>query len=194
MIDEDSSKATGRSMGGQPESKQKFEQCYAQCAIQLRLGKIVAEIVSSFFDQLSIEQVQILLQSLDVQYKFAKEFNSEVNLRFRLWKSGYMAELDHLPGLLAQEEESLKVYLSILFKQFFKGRDGQAGEDVSKPLFALCSKVLKDYVLKHSELISINASKQSHREPGTLPTRSSASNEDQLSALHETELEKQLSH
>lgn len=48
--------------------------------------------------------------------------------------------------------------------------------------------------MKHSELISINVSKQSHREPGALPTSSSPSNEDQLSALHETELEKQLNH
>ena len=110
-----------------------------------------------------------------------------MNLRFRLWKQGYMAQLDHLPGLLAHEEESLKVYLSILFKQFYKGRQGQTSDDVSKPLFALCSKVLKEYILKNSELISINTSKNSHL-PG------SAGNEDQLSALHETELEKQLSH
>ena len=80
-------------------------------------------------------------------------------MRVRLWKSGYMGHLDHLPGLLAQEEESLKVYLSILFKQFFKEKDTQTGNDDAKPLFALCSKVLKDYVLKHSELISIKTSK-----------------------------------
>jgi brefeldin A-inhibited guanine nucleotide-exchange protein len=107
-----------------------------------------------YFDQLSDEQVQTLLKSLDSVYKFSKEFNSEVNLRFKLWKSGYMQELDHLPGLLAHEEESLKVYLSILFKQFHLKQS-----NVNKPLFALCSKVLKDYNLKHSELISINASK-----------------------------------
>lgn len=77
-----------------------------------------------------------------------------------------MSHLDHLPGLLAQEEESLKVYLSILFKQYFKEKDQKAkpdaetGNDVAKPLFALCSKVLKDYVLKHSELMSIKSSKQ----------------------------------
>lgn len=94
-----------------------------------------------------------------------------------------MAALDHLPGLLAHEEESLKVYLSILFKQFYKGRQGQSSEDVSVPLFALCTKVLKDYILKNSELVSINTSKNSH-QPGAV------GNEDQLSALHETELEK----
>lgn len=172
------------------DSKQKYEQCYAKCMTQLLLTKVVAEVVSRFFDRLSLEQVQVLLQSLDSQYKFAKEFNSEVTLRFRLWKGGYMGQLDHLPGLLAHEEESLKVYLSILFKQFFKERGGQAGNDVAKPLFALCSKVLKDYVLKHSELMSIKDSKQTNTNAASRPI----SNEDQLSALHETELDKQLIH
>lgn len=103
-----------------------------------------------------------------------------------------MAELDHLPGLLAHEEEGLKVYLSILFKQFFQGKDRQDRSmegDVKNELFSRCSKVLKDYVLKHSELISINQSKQSHGQQNP-----SSQGEDQLSALHEIELEKQLSH
>jgi brefeldin A-inhibited guanine nucleotide-exchange protein len=98
------------------ESKQKFDQCYAKCTVQLLLTQTVSELISKYFENLDIDQIQILLQSLDAQYKFAKEFNSEVNLRFRLWKQGYMAELNHLPGLLDHEEESLKVYLSILFK------------------------------------------------------------------------------
>ena len=57
MIGDDNNKASGRSMGGQPDSRLKFEQCYAKCTVQLRLTKVVAEIISSFFDQLSIEQV-----------------------------------------------------------------------------------------------------------------------------------------
>ena len=71
-----------------------------------------------------------------------------------------MAHLkDELPGLLELEEQALKAYLSILFKQYQRARAGDMNSadqnDVSKPLFALCSKVLKDYVLKHSELVSI---------------------------------------
>lgn len=65
-----------------------------------------------------------------------------------------MQELNHLPGLLDIEEESLKTYLSILFKLHFSN---QTSPD-NKPLFELCAKVLKDYVLTHSELISINMS------------------------------------
>jgi hypothetical protein len=145
---------------------------------------MVAEVVERSFQDLQVEHVSALLQALESQFKFAKEFNSEVTLRFHLWKAGYLAELDHLPGLLAQEEESLKAFLGLLFRQFFK-----AEHKICKPLFPLVSKVLKDYVLKHSELISINASKGA----GHRPLKQSI-NEDQLSALHEAELGKQLQH
>jgi hypothetical protein len=86
-----------------------------------------------------------------------------MNLRYALWKKGYMSHLDYLPGLLEIEEESLKAYLGILFFQYFKTSSESdlrnAENDVSSPLFALCSKVLKDYILKHYELVSINNSK-----------------------------------
>ena len=71
-----------------------------------------------------------------------------------------MAHLkDEPPGFLELEEQALKAYLSILFKQYQRAREGRVQSsdqnDVSTPLFALCSKVLEDYVLKHSELVSI---------------------------------------
>ena len=53
-------------------------------------------------------------------------------------------------------------------------------------MFEGISKVFKDYNLKNSELISINTSKSSNKEP--------VNAEDQISALHETELEKQLTY
>ena len=172
--------------------RQKFEKCYAKSATQLLLTKLVSDIVENFFKYLSTDQVRVLLQRLDAQFKFAKEFNSEINLRYQLWKQGYMSQLKHLPGLLSLEEESLRVYLSIRFKQHFGGskQSINADEDdaVSKPLFALCSKVLKDYVLKHSELVSINTSKKAGQVP------QASQDADKLSHLHEEELEKQLVH
>ena len=95
-----------------------------------------------------------------------------------------MSQLNHLPGLLSLEEESLNVYLSIRFKQYFGGSDQPSNADdddaVSKPLFALCSKVLKDYVLKHSELVSINTSKKAGQA-----TQKPQETADKLSNLHE---------
>jgi hypothetical protein len=121
----------------------------------------------------------VLLTALDSQFKLAKEFNSEVSLRFKLWKAGFMANQSELPGLLSLEEESLKVFLNIMFHQFFKDKETK----ICQPLFPLCSKVLKDYVLKHSELESISASKGAGYRSN-----------DQLAGLHEQELGKQLSH
>jgi len=123
----------------------------------------------------------VLLDVLDSQYKFAKEFNSELSLRVKLHKSGYMADSD-LPGLLALEEESVKVYLSILFKQFF------INPKKNSQVFDLCTKVLKDYSLKHSELVSI---KTNHIQSSLSDAQSP---ESEISKLHKAELEKQLSH
>lgn len=134
-----------------------------------------------------------MLQSLDSQYKFAKEFNSEVMLRHRLWKSGYKATQEHLPGLQDIEVESLKVQLSILFKQFFKAEQTNEDNDQAKPLLDQCSKVLKDYVLIHRELVSIQSNRKAKPEVHARPGTGNLS-EDQLQAFRESELEKQLEH
>jgi len=160
-----------------------YEECSAKCTTQLLLTKLVAELVEKFFDKLGSEHTSILLQSLESQYKFAKEFNSEATLRFRLWKAGFQSSKDELPGLLSQEEESLKVSLTIQFKLYFN-----SPQQDSNKLFAHCSKVLKDYVLKHSELVSVTSVKGQHK--ATLK----GLNEDQLSLYHKTDLERQLDH
>jgi hypothetical protein len=149
----------------------------------------VAEIINNNFDKLQIEQTSVLLEALDSQYKFAKEFNSELSLRLKLRKQGYMADQNHIPGLLELEEESLKVYLSILFKQFFSQESSN-----KQQLFGLCSKVLKDYALKHSELVSINNNVNVTATTKQLPRDAMSMNESEISKLHKAELEKQLNH
>ena len=46
IIGDDSNKASSRSVGAQSDSRQKFEQCYAKCTVQLRLTQIAAVIIS----------------------------------------------------------------------------------------------------------------------------------------------------
>ena len=48
-----------------PEAVEKYVQCYAKCTSQLLLTRLVAEVVSRFFDHLRLEHISILLQSLD---------------------------------------------------------------------------------------------------------------------------------
>jgi hypothetical protein len=97
---------------------------------------------------------------LDKSYRFAREFNQELGLRLKLWNDGFMADLKQLPGLTAQERESISTYLKILFRMYFNPKEGLNVESNSKKLFDLCSKVLKDYCLQQSELVSIMNSKR----------------------------------
>ena len=105
-----------------------------------------------------------------------------------------MADLKQLPGLTAQERESISTYLTILFKMYFSPKEGQSIDDNSKKLFDLCSKVLKDYCLQQSELNSINSSKQEeNNHAGDVDDEDENSDKDlSLSNLHENELERQL--
>jgi hypothetical protein len=47
-----------------------------------------------------------------------------LGLRLKLWNEGFMADLKQLPGLTAQERESISTYLSILFKMYFQPKEG----------------------------------------------------------------------
>ena len=104
-----------------------------------------------------------------------------------------MADLKQLPGLTAQERESISTYLSILFKMYFAPKEGQSIEANSKRLFELCSKVLKDYCLQQSELNAINNSKQeeNNNNGGEIDYDDvEEEKEPSLSYLHENELER----
>lgn len=80
--------------GSVKDKRKQNELSQAQCTIQLELTKIIGVIVQNSFELLELEQTSTLLQCLDSVYKFAKEFNSELQLRLRLWKAGFYAESD----------------------------------------------------------------------------------------------------
>lgn len=134
--------------------------CFTKCIVQLLLISAASETVEKFYDQLSLHNLYILLECLDKSYRFAREFNQELGLRLKLWNDGFMADLKQLPGLTAQERESISTYLKILFRMYFHPKEGLNVESNSKKLFDLCSKVLKDYCLQQSELVSIMNSKR----------------------------------
>lgn len=97
---------------------------------------------------------------------------------------------------MAQEEESLKVNLSILFKQFFAQG---SKKDKHDQLFQMCGKVLEDYVLKHSELVSIKVGSQNNIPVKQIlevyrTSEKEQLNEDLQAVLHKAELEKQIQH
>ncbi len=55
-----------------------------------------------------------LLECLHRAYGFASDFNSRIIHRFLIWNSGFMQNLDLLPGLIRQERDSMIFYLNML--------------------------------------------------------------------------------
>lgn len=56
-----------------------------------------------------------LLDCLYRAYTFASDFNSRIIHRFLIWNSGFMQNLDLLPGLIRQERDSMTYYLNMLY-------------------------------------------------------------------------------
>lgn len=83
LIDSQSSQGTKK--GNEAANRAKFEQSYAKSAVQLQLTQIMAQLVPMYFECFTLDQVKALLLNLDQLYKFAIEFNSEINLRQALW-------------------------------------------------------------------------------------------------------------
>lgn len=148
----------------------------------MKVTRMIQLAVPENYDLFSAQQIKELLLKTDEVYRFAKEFNSEINVRFALWKRGYYSQSKDLPGLLELEEQALKAYLAVLFRQYLASGD-EKGDDLSSNLFNRCNKVLKDYCLKHSELISISEQPE---------VSGSSSNEEQLARLRPAELKKHI--
>lgn len=87
----------------------------------MTLVHISTLIMTEFYEKLSSKTISDLLTNhLERSYKFAHEFNSQLDLRLKLWRSGFMAsELNNLPGLLNLEYRSLYVTMSVYFKMYF---------------------------------------------------------------------------
>jgi len=61
-----------------------------------------------------------MLSVLEESNQFAHQFNTNVELRMKLWKSGFMVEQEDLPGLISQEYKSLASIIYIRFMLFLK--------------------------------------------------------------------------
>lgn len=128
-----------------------LEKYFVQCIAQVTLVNITSSILQLFYDNLSEKTVQEMLkQHLEKSNKFAKDFNSQLDLRLKLWRVGFMQAVENLPGLVAQEYRSLNVIISVYFNMYYESQkmNGEADVKLTKVLFETCSRVLKDYVLK----------------------------------------------
>lgn len=128
---------------GRGDSKIDFRVVRAKCVVQLLLIEVVQEVVVSFYSKLSTEQIMSLSTSLEKSHTFAHRFNADVELRYSLWRAGFM---NQVPNLLKQETNGLMAYLRIMFWLYLDVSRGDSNRWSEDKLMALCERVLRHYI------------------------------------------------
>ena len=108
-------------MGTSYEVDPRLDIMFVKCLTSVTLVNLTTHILQRFYDVLAPKTIQDLLTNhLERTYKFAHNFNSQLDLRLKLWRSGFMAsEVNNLPGLLNLEYRSLSITMAVYFKMYF---------------------------------------------------------------------------
>ena len=94
-----------------------FNHIITRCVLQLLMIETVNELFSNdaVYAQIPSSELLRLMMLLKNSYSFAKKFNSNKELRMKLWKEGFMKQP---PNLLKQESGSAATYVSILVRMY----------------------------------------------------------------------------
>lgn len=94
-----------------------FNKIITNCVLQLLMIETVNELFSNdaVYAQIPSSELLRLMGLLKSSYQFAKKFNSNKELRMRLWREGFMKQP---PNLLKQESGSAATYVNILVRMY----------------------------------------------------------------------------
>jgi hypothetical protein len=125
------------------------DKCVNQCVVQLRLVISVKDITEMHYEKIPIDDLMILIDSIESSYRFAQTFNSQIILRYKLWKNGFMGEMKNLPGLLKQEKESLNTYISLLYRILSDTESNKSHHELAaQRLKEICKSTIYDFLQK----------------------------------------------
>eukprot|EP00835_Amoeboradix_gromovi_P000598 NODE_22_length_38364_cov_0.248661.p1 type:complete len:1377 gc:universal NODE_22_length_38364_cov_0.248661:12236-8106(-) len=129
-----------------------FQQVISQCVLQLLLIHLVDDMmkledITNIMDKECIIQMCDCLQS---SWEFAHEFNENEELRFNLWKAGFMKQR---PNLHKQETTSIMSLIRLLLKLIVKHRD------MEERLIGVIMRLMQTYMVDGEEKKSKNAVK-----------------------------------
>ncbi len=120
-----------------------FRVVRSKCVVQLLLIQLVQDAVVSFYLKLSTAHIHELGEALRESYSFAQKFNANVELRYSLWRAGFM---NQVPNLLKQETSGLTTYLRIMFWLYLDASRTDCGDALETNVVDLCDRVLKRYI------------------------------------------------
>ncbi len=89
-----------------------------KCTVQHMLLDVATDLFRTHCSRLSMSHVEALLTTLRASIDFARSFNSDHELRRRLWIAGFRDHQKSVPDLFYQEAHGLAVYASILLRLY----------------------------------------------------------------------------
>ncbi|KAJ9142960.1 Protein transport protein SEC7 [Pleurostoma richardsiae] len=129
-----------------------FNRIISRCVLQLLMIETVNELFSNeaVYAQIPSTELLRLMALLKKSYLFARRFNSDKDLRMRLWREGFMKQP---PNLLKQESGSAATYIAILFRMFADNdpKRSESKKDVENALVPLCKDIINGYIALEEE-------------------------------------------
>ena len=127
-------------------------QIITKCILQLLMIETVNELFSNeaVYARIPSPELLRLMAVVRRSYQFAKRFNSDLDLRTRLVREGFMKQP---PNLLKQESGSAAVYISILFRMFSDTGDERTAnrEQTEQALVPLCVDIVRSFLAMDDE-------------------------------------------
>ncbi|KAI4216052.1 MAG: hypothetical protein LQ351_001548 [Letrouitia transgressa] len=125
-----------------------FNKIITRCILQLLMIETVNELFSNdaVYAQIPSSELLRLMALLKGSYSFAKRFNNNKDLRWRLHREGFMKQP---PNLLKQESGSAATYISILVRMYHdEGEERRRNRDATEAaLIPLCVDIIRSFVL-----------------------------------------------
>lgn len=109
-----------------------FNKIITRCILQLLMIETVNELFSNdaVYAQIPSSELLRLMALLKGSYSFAKRFNNNKDLRWRLHREGFMKQP---PNLLKQESGSAATYISILVRMYHdEGEERRRNRDATE--------------------------------------------------------------
>ncbi|GJD07126.1 Brefeldin A-inhibited guanine nucleotide-exchange protein 2 [Galdieria sulphuraria] len=124
-----------------------FKVVRCKSVVQLLLSQLILETVEEHFHRIPDVAIEKMISSMETSISFARSFNSNYQLRFALWKSGFM---NQIPNLLKQEMNGTMNLLQVLGWILSNDNSGnkRSSEFIEKlelHRIHLCQQILKEY-------------------------------------------------
>ncbi|KAG5438323.1 hypothetical protein PCANB_002811 [Pneumocystis canis] len=125
--------------------KKQSKNLILKCIVQLLLIDSLGEILKNdkVYSKIPLKELLRIINILENSWNFARQFNSDKQLRINLWKNGFMR---NLPNLLRQETNSLSICCINLFKIYFNPFNKSVDKEfISEKLVMIFKKVISVY-------------------------------------------------